>query len=633
VRRYRRALTSCLLDERVKAAGGVALLVFLVGGPAKAEPVARVDVTNATTVLYAADNRDFAPNQVATIVNDDWGVFYNRLNVQATREGFGLSLRLDTAWYFVSPDPTAVALELVRRRPPDPDGLSDPAYFRSKVYEAGGELSNRYINWTYPAKLTASYRTARGELVAGDFYAELGRGFVLSVRKRDELASDDSIRGLRLTVARDFGVVSLKLTALGGALNPLRIDEGTGRYLGVDDSVTPSFLAVTEAGMPRAIATDFAPETGVCASTRTCTYAPDRVVAAQLELGVRPVKLGTQGSVLVRQPALSPDIVRSAESIFTGSQSVNAATSDGSLDVYAEGAFQKLFARQGDPELDPGYALFASGTVTRMPLVLLLEGKHYRRFFPLRANVDTARAREFSLLSWSAPPTTQDPSNDTELDNFNTCVTGGRARGDYRLRPGVSVFSWLGYFETYSESSSNDRCEIGDQHRNRVWDTAVGFELASDDGDSRGKVSTGTRFDDTDRAYTVPGGTTNAYYRELSARYELTQRLGKGFTLELSGTHRRRRLALTGSRESWLEGEHLTALDWGIWSVGAAVEYNSDPLPPNFYVNGSVRVRPTSQSSIALFAGQRRSSLRCVGGVCQVRPGFEGLRLDGSVGF
>jgi hypothetical protein len=617
----------------MRRAGGLALLVFWVGVPAKAEPVARVDVTNATTLLYAADNRDFAPNQVATVVNDDWGVFYNRLNVQAAREGLTLSLRLDTAWYFVSPDPTAVALELVRRRPPDPDGLSDPAYFRSKVYEAGGELSNRYINWTYPAKLTASYRTARAEVTAGDFYAELGRGFVLSVRKRDELASDDSIRGLRLTGSADLGSASVRLTALGGALNPLRIDEGTGRYLGVDGSVTPSFLALTEAGMPRAIATDFAPETGTCASTRTCTYAPDRVAAAEFELGLRPVKLGTQASVLVRQPALSPDIVRSAGSILTGSQSIGATTNDGSLDVYAEGAFQRLFARRDEPELDPGYALFLSGTLTRMPLVLLVEGKHYRRFFPLRANVDTARAREFSQLAWSAPPTTADPSNDTELDNFNTCVTGGRARGDYRLRRGVSVFSWLGYWETYSESFSNDRCEIDEQHRNRVWDTAVGFELASGDGGTRGKVSTGTRFDDTDRAYTVPGGTTTVYYRELSARYDLTHRLGKDFTLELSGTHRRRRHALTGSREAWLEGEHLTALDWRIWSFGAVVEYNSDPLPPNLYVNGTVRVRPTSQSSVALFAGQRRSSLRCVGGVCQVRPGFEGVRLDGSVSF
>jgi hypothetical protein len=616
-----------------RAVEGFALSLLLVAGKGRAEPVARVDVSNATTVLYATDNRDFSPNQVATVVNDDWGVFYNRLNVRAARGAFSLQLRLDTAWYFVSPDPTAAALELVRRRPADPDGLSNPAYFRGKVYEAGGELSNRYLNWTYPAKLTASYKNRSGELMAGDFYAELGRGFVLSVRKRDELASDDSIRGLRLTATKNFRPVSLRVTALGGSLNPLRIDEGTGRYLGVDDSVTPSFLRVTEAGMPRAVETDFAPKTGNCSTTLSCTYAPDRVMATQVEIGVRPVKLGTQASLLVRQPALSPDIVRSAASVLTASQSVNATSGDGSLDVYAEGATQKLVARPGEPELHAGYALFVSGTVTQLPLVLLVEGKHYRRFFPLRANVDTARAREFSSLSWSAPATAEDAANDTEFDNFNTCVTGGRARGDYRLRSGVSVFSWLGYFETYSESSSNDRCEIGPEHRNRVWDTAVGLELASNDGDSRGKFSTGTRFDDTDRAYTVPGGTTNAYYRELSARYDLSQRLGKDFTLELSGTHRRRRLALTGSRESWLEGEHLTALDWGVWSLGAAVEYNTDPLPPNFYVNGTIRVRPTAESSVALFAGQRRSSLRCVGGVCQVRPGFEGLRVDGSISF
>jgi hypothetical protein len=615
------------------ATKGVALVILLGAGAAFAEPAVKVDVTNATSVLYAVDNRDFAPNQVASVVNDDWGVFYNRLNVHAARDGFGLRLRLDTAWFYASPDPTAAALELVRRRPPDPDGLSNPRYFRNKVYEAGGELSNRYINWTYPAKLTAVYARGRGEIAVGDFYAELGRGFVLSVRKRDELASDDSIRGVRLTGSRRFGAVTLRVTSLAGAPNPLRIDEGTGRYLGVDESVTPSYLRVTEAGMPRAISTDFAPRTGICAGTPTCTYAPDRIVATQVELGIRPIKLGTQASYLLRQPALSPDIVRAASSIVTASQSVAATTTDGDLDVYAEGAVQKLFARRPDPELDPGYAVFVSGTLTRLPLVLLVEGKHYRRFFPLRANVDTTRAREFSLLSWSAPPTTEDPSNDTEYDNFNTCVTGGRARGDYRLRTGVSVFSWLGYWETFSESFSNDRCVLDKEPRNRVWDTAVGLELASKSGDSRGKVTTGTRFDDMDQAYKVPGGTTSAYYRELSGRYELSQRLGKEVTVELSGLHRRRRTALTGSREVWFEGEHLVAFDWRAWSFGAAVEYNTDPLPPNLYFNGVVRIRPSSESSVGLFVGQRRASLRCVGGVCQVRPGFEGVRVDGSVSF
>lgn len=617
------------------AVEGVLLALLALPSTARAEQTAlgRVDVTNATTLLYAADNRDFAPNQVSTLVNDDWGVFYNRLNVHGARGGLSLQLRLDTAFYFVSPDPTAVALELVERRPRDPSGLSDRAYFRNKVYDAGRELSNRYIDWTYPAKLTAAYRSGGTEIVLGDFYAELGRGFVLSVRKRDELASDDSIRGVRLSGRGRLGGVGVRVTALGGSSNPLRIDEGTGRYLGVSGSVTPSFLRVTEAGMPRAIRTDFSPNTGDCATTPTCTFAPDRLLASQIELDVRPLKLGTQTSYLKRQPALSPDLVRSATDVLTASQSIGAATNDGSVDLYAEGVVQKLFAASSNPELDPGYAVFVSGTVTHLPVVLLVEAKHYRRFFPLRANVDTGQAREFSLLAWSAPPTTEDPANDTEYDNFNSCVTGGRARGDYRVRSGVSVFSWLGHYQTWSESASNDRCDLDDQHRNRVWDSAVGLDLASSSGNSRGKISTGTRFDDTDQTHKVPGGATNVYYRELSGRYTLTQRLARDLTLELSGTHRRRRLALTGSRDAWFEGEHLTALDWGRWAFGAAVEYNTDPLPPNVYFNGTVRVRPTPESSVALFVGQRRASLRCVGGVCQVRPGFEGARLDASVSF
>jgi hypothetical protein len=603
-------------------------------GAQKAERAAHLSVTEAATVLYAVDNRDFAPNDLATVVNDDWGVFYNRLNAQATRGGLRLGLRLDTAWFFRSPDPTAVALMLVERRPPDPFGPSNPVYFRGKVYEAGGELSNRYINWTYPAKIYIGYNARNIDVTVGDFYAELGRGFVLSVRKRDELASDDSIRGIRVTASPKLGPVGLRLTALGGSPNPIRIDEGSGRYLGVHRSALPGFLKVTEAGMPRAIETDFADDTGRCETTPTCSYAPDRVVGGQVVLELAPVELGSQGSLLIRQPALSPDVVRSADRVLTLSQSVNAATSDGRLSLYVEGALQKLQQDDLDRELPAGHALYASGTVTALPFLFLFEARHYRRFFPLRAQVSTDRAREFGLLAFNAPPTTEDPTVDTEMDNFNTCVSGGRARADAALRPGVSALGWLGYYETFAESVSNDRCDTSRENRNRVIDSATGFELTSRDHKRRASLTAGSRFDFTDRALPVATGSTQVFYREVYARYQLALPLTGPFTLEVSGLHRRRRRLVDSVIGPYHEGEHLAALDVGRdLSVGVGFEYNSDPEPPTTYVNGNVRYRPTPDSSVTLFAGQRRASLRCIGGLCQVRPGFEGVRLDGSVSF
>lgn len=598
---------------------------------APATPV-HLEITEATSVLYAWDNRDYAPNDVASLVNDDWGVWYNRLNVQASTGDFRFGLRLDNAWYFTAPDPTAVALELTERRPPTNAGLPAPTYFRNKVYEAGGELSNRYINWLYPAKIYASWSTPELEVTAGDLYAELGHGLVLSVRKRDELSSDDTVRGARINGRLRLGDVRVGVTALGGSLNPLRIDEASGRYLGVDDSVTPGFLALTEAGMPRAVTTDFARDPGHCAGFATCTYAPDRVVAGQLTLGLDGVKLGTQGSFLARQAALSNDSVRSADAIVTLSQSLELASADGSASFQVEAATQKLGQNDGGRELPAGHAVYASATFALAPVVLLVEGKHYRRFFPLLANVNVANAREYAQLAWSAPPTAEASFVDTEFGSSNTCVTGGRARGDVALARGVAVFGWFGFFETFAEVA-NDRCEIAPAYRNDIIDVASGLELRSRDGRSRGTITGGARFDDADDDLADDIRASRAY-RELYTRYDAVRALGGPFTLELQGVHRRRRRPLEGSVEPWFEGEHMTGLGVGsAWTFAVGVEYDTNLHPPDAYLNGLVRFRPTPDSSISLFGGQRRSSLRCVGGVCRVVPGFEGLRLDASVRF
>src|SRR6185436_11802495 len=141
--------------------------------------------------------------------------------------------------------------------------------------------------------------------------------------------SDDTVRGARASGQLRAGDVRVRLTALGGSLNPLRFDEGTGRYLGVDPSVTRGLLAVTEAGMPRAVGSDFIERGLDCASTLTCTYAPDRVAAGQLSFDFGHVVIDAQGSLLLRQGALSPGVVRQASRITTASGAATLTTPDG----------------------------------------------------------------------------------------------------------------------------------------------------------------------------------------------------------------------------------------------------------------------------------------------------------------
>lgn len=594
----------------------------------------RVELTNASTLLYAGDNRDTKPNQVATLMNDDFGVFMNRFNAHASRGGFRASLRLDNAWYFTAPDPTEVALELVRTRPDDGSLVTDAQYFRSKVDEAGRERSNRYINWLYPAKYSLGYAAPNYELTAGDVYAEFGRGLVLSMRKLDELSSDTTLRGGRVNAHTRAAGLRLGATVVGGAANPLRIDETSGRYLGVHANSAKGWLAITEAGMPRAVVTDFAPETDRCATSGTCGYEPDRVLGAQLSVEHARVKLGTQGSWLVRGESLSSGAVRAAREILTVSQSVELTSEGANESLYVEAAGQKLTHAREAEALNPGYAIYAAATLIRSPLIVLFEGKHYRRFFPLYSNVDLAVAREFSLLALSAPPTTEESYVDTEFEGFNTCVTGGRARYDLGLGSGANLLGWVGYYQTFAESVSNERCDTSSKNRNSVIDLANGFELRSADHRSRGTFTVGTRFDHADAELATPHGNTHVFYRELYTRYDAAYALPEPFVLELQGFHRRRRETLAGVSEPWLEGSHTTGLGVGAaWSFAFGFEYDTNPLRPDTYFNGAIRFRPTTDSSIALFAGQQRGALRCVGGVCRVFPPFEGARLDGTVRF
>src|SRR5882724_6558025 len=145
---------------------GVAVGLCSLAAPARAlEPVdvfgtpVAFDVTESSTLLYNFDNRDTRPNQVPTRANDDWGLLYDRINVLANGGAWQVGLRLDNAWFYRSPNATQIGLDLVNSRPITAGSAAAPVYFRQKVDEAGVELSNRYINWLYPAKYYATYST------------------------------------------------------------------------------------------------------------------------------------------------------------------------------------------------------------------------------------------------------------------------------------------------------------------------------------------------------------------------------------------------------------------------------------------------------------------------------------------
>jgi hypothetical protein len=595
-------------------------------------PVA-FDITESSTISYNFDNRDTRPNQVPTRANDDWGLFYNRLNVLANGGAWQVGVRVDNAWFFRYPNPTQIGLDLVNSRPPSAGGASAPDYFRQKVDEAGVELSNRYIDWLYPAKYSASYSNPALEVNLGDGYVQFGRGLVLSLRKLDELASDTTLRGARVTGRLKSGDSTLRATAIAGILNPLRIDPASGRYLGVVQS--SGLVGILDAGMPRAVASDFAPDTGNCSNFATCSYAPDRIYGGQVEVSRGAQKLGLQASLMDRDSPLANDVVRSSRRIATGSVSLELSDLGGHGAAYLEAALQDL-TQNGPttPKLQPGQALYLSVSVQAGFVDLLFEGKHYRRFFPLLANVSPLRAREFSTVAASAPPTTEALFTDTEFESFNTCVSGGRLRADIALSPIVSAYTWLGYYESFDESVANDACTVSSATRNRVWDMASGFELSRPDHSAKANLSIGGRADDSDHTLASDRGPTRVFYREIYTRHQASSALGGPFSVELQGWHRRRHQTVGGPVGSWSEGDELLGLDYGArWSMALGFSYDTNPAVPKTYVNGQLGYRVSSDSRVSLFVGQRRGALRCVGGVCRVFPPFEGASLDLTLRF
>lgn len=588
-----------------------------------------VDVNENVSVYYNFDNRDSKPSQVATRANDNFGLIYNRLSVQTTAARVSLGVRVDNVWFYASPNVTRLALELTN----ESQTQDRPGYFQSKLSEAGLELSNRFISWIYPSKYYLTYSRPGLEATLGDSSAQLGRGIVLSVRKRDELGSDTTVRGARVSWS-SRGAVSLKLSALGGELNPLRVDETSGRYLGVLGG-RDALSTLTQAGMPRAIRTDFAPLNADCLTSPTCSYVPDRIVAGQFEFSGERWKLSSQGSALFRGALLNEDLVRSTERIVTISQALELTRPVPDLALYAELAFQHLAQRSSIAPVDPGYGLYVSASYTPPKVALTLEGRHYRRLFALSGNVKLARAREFANVSYNQVPTTEPEDNDTEYENMNTCVSGARLRGDFVVRRGVRALGSVAHYLTYAEASANEACVVNRQLLNRVSDVSSGFALDSSDRERHFELRVGGRLDTTERELRRgDGGLSQLFYGEGYLKHQLELPLGGNLGLSLSGHHRRRAQAQGGPGAPWLEGSEVLGIEWAEHSsLGFGAEYDTRPGVPHRYFNLELAHRPTPSSRVALFAGQRRGALRCVGGICRLYPPFEGARLDVAFRF
>ncbi|MEZ4301660.1 MAG: hypothetical protein R3B70_42390 [Polyangiaceae bacterium] len=612
-----------------------------------------VDVTNTAITSYRFDNRNDPydgarkPDPSVT-VDDNYFDYTNRLNVQLGYWRLRLNVRLDSQVYAGIVDSGNVVDRVVDETIGYGQEVdSNEVYDRANEYLR--ELNTRYRSGIYPAKLSLVYQQPGLEVTAGDFYAQLGRGLVLSVRKLDELAVDTTIRGGKVQASRSFGAWRVGGTLLGGQVNPQRVDEQTGRVLIGAES--PMFFGFPAARPLRTL--DGSTGQLVEEPTARPNFSTDTVVGGRIEGGHTFAQLSANALVLLRDEndlAATQNPAISAAQIRNFSGSVTIPQLSKYADLYVEAAGQQIVDRED--VTTEGYAIYLNANARFGPLTVSFEGKHNRRFLALSAAVDTATvgysAPQFSLLSYSAPPTAE-PIYVQPVGVPNSCITGGRAQVQYRFNREASVYGWAGNYSSWTEYGDNNvsKCEEDENVRTDTWDSAIGADMGFEEGKSYAKVWIGARTTDlavpTDGFVQVPG-TTSVFYREGYVRYDLVKHLHGAFSLQTIGFHRHRYLPERYA-DPWMEGENYLALNWAPrLSAAFGFEYSSTPGCSRdakigefcFFASGGLVWRGAASdgiwgqifSSINLFVGQRRPAIRCVSGVCRLFPAFEGARLE-----
>ena len=661
-----------------------------------------VDVTNTSIVNYHFTNRNTADGNISTLLDDNYGEWLDRLNIQVSWWKLSAGVRIDGATFFATPSAARIRDYAIVAQPTD---LQKRLDFENQIY---GDLHTRFLRAYYPSKLFVGFSQPGLEISVGDFYAQLGRGLVFSARKIDELAVDTTVRGMKVAADHDFGGFRLAGTFFVGQMNPLRIDETSGRRLHGDGS--PLFFGFPSGGDLSTYNYDAATgKPSLTVAPGRPNYLEDTVLGAHVEGGTKRFVLGANAALLARtshtedylrciaesegtvdNPAQIcghkfPEIISNNNpaqahntiATYSGSLSIPSIAKHGDLSVEVAGQSLRdghisALAEPGVPAVkaadSSGHAIYASASFNAGPVAFSLEGKSYRNFFPLSANIDTANkafgAPEYSLIAYNQVPIVDPTYTETISGGSpNVCIDGGRGRVDYRFSRETAVYAWLGRSTSWTEKPGrNDAvCTIDPSTRSDTWDTAVGMELALEGGKSHVRAWVGARTTDLPVATEAAplGGLTTTFYREGYIRYDLVKHLTERFSLQMQGFHRRRFEPFTHP-DAWTEGENYTALQWSPHlSAVFGYEYEYKPttgcrplyhdaqgLHPGsdlcHYFNGGLTFRagvgeqgtPTERvlghlfDTVSVFVGQRRGATRCVSGVCRQFPPFEGAKLE-----
>lgn len=520
--------------RRTPSLVAAALLCFAASDASAQNATTRVTVTDTLIGEYHVDNRN------GNDTDDDYGLALTRLNLTANAGDLSTSVRVDGFYYYDPP-------------------------------------TDAYVNQAHLERISIGYRLGDFRIEAGDFYQQLGRGIVLSIRKVDEAGLDVAIRGGTVEYrGRDH-----RAMVFAGLTNPANIDVVTQRRVRNVDDVVVGF--------------DY--------NLRAIDPIDVHVYGAYIEPSVSQWDEFSE----VAQGLFDEDA--RVDRTLSAGVSIEAPSVTDWLSLYAEGDVQQREALDEEPT---GSAVYGTADLAFGDTSILLEGLRLDTWAQ-PGSPNTALGDRFV---YNQPPTLE--RIDQEVAN-NEHARGGRVRVEhYFFDLDLRLFASGLYKQTAPEEPS----EV------TVLHTYGGFEQYYQDGRSRVKLSGGWREENS------TNGDRNDPVKDMwHIEADLVQSFGVGYSLHLLSTNEFRRLAEDADtldpyqRGSTLLGIERTGLGALTFEFGYDTQDEQDGIA-NFFYAGIAEWEISDHFTLTAIGGTQRGGLKCINGICREYPGFAGGRFE-----
>ncbi len=294
-----------------------------------------------------------------------------------------------------------------------------------------------------------------------------------------------------------------------------------------------------------------------------------------------------------------------------GSLALDMANLGGKAKVYGEFSLLRRWAYEASAPID-GHGLYLESGLHLGDFSLLLEGKDYKEL----------------NFEYSRPPVLESEELDILADQFDTDRTdilGISARLSWFLPGSATLF----YGKVLYVRDNPEQHPIYGAYDREIWHLFAGVEKKFQNAGYLNGLVGWREESDTSIAFLATDGRT--FHDQLNASWPLARTL----SLEADWKHK----AFDGQYYDYYEiRSYLSLHKSPRWVLTLFFERTTDPVIV-FFANkknwwaGQIEVKLAGAYSLRLFVGSTKGSTKCAGGVCQVFPPFEGVRLEAILRF